>query len=242
MTGILSRRSQSLIFARRDQADSNRFFMTTDVVVFSFQSKNVRTLTEDGEILFRTSDVAMVLGLPTHKVIDRIPGEDQLLKLTLTEGGQQKVSYLREAGLYRAILRSDKPQAEPFMRWVTNEVLPSIRKQGYYLSERLKEELSEKESELAIKDAELAERDMELARKEQVILQLQGKQKRERRWLVPTYEDQLPGFPSEPRMVFKPQKEIKQPELNIAKYNHLRKTIEGIERQMEMLKREIGMI
>jgi hypothetical protein len=43
-------------------------------------------------------------------------------------------------------------------------------------------------------------------------------------------------------MVFKPQKEIKQPELNIAKYNHLRKTIEGIERQMEMLKREIGMI
>ena len=217
--------------------------MTTDVVVFNFQSKNVRTLTIDGEVFFRSSDVATVLGLPTHKVTDRIPEDDQLLKLTADSMGRnQKVGFLREAGLYRAVLRSDKPEAEPFIRWVTNEVLPSIRKQGFYLSEKLKEELAERDSELAIKDVELASKDLELARKEEVILKLQGKQKRERRWLVPTYQDQLPGFPSEPKMILKPQKEIKQPELNIAKYNHLKKTIEGIERQMEMLKRKIGMI
>jgi Rha family phage regulatory protein len=82
----------------------------------------------------------------------------------------------------------------------------------------------------------------ELARKEAVILKLQGKTKKERRWLVPSYENQLPGFPTEPRMVLKPQAEIKQPELNIAKYNHLKRTIEGIERQMLALKKEIGMV
>jgi Rha family phage regulatory protein len=83
----------------------------------------------------------------------------------------------------------------------------------------------------------------ELARKESVILKLQGRKnkKRERRWLVPSFEAQLPGFPKEPKMVLKPQTEIKQPELNIAKYNHLKRTIEGIERQMAALKREIGM-
>jgi Rha family phage regulatory protein len=82
----------------------------------------------------------------------------------------------------------------------------------------------------------------ELARKEAVILKLQGRTKKERRWLVPSYENQLPGFPTEPKMVLKPQAEIKQPELNIAKYNHLKRTIEGIERQMLALKKEIGMV
>jgi hypothetical protein len=135
---------------------------------------------------------------------------------------------LSEAGVYRAVLRSDKKEAEPFIRWVTREVLPAIRKQGFYMSEQLKEQLAEK--------------DLELARKESVILKLQGKTKKERRWLVPSYENQLPGFPTEPRMVLKPQAEIKQPELNIAKYNHLKRTIEGIERQMLALKKEIGMV
>jgi prophage antirepressor-like protein len=210
--------------------------MTTDVVVFSFQSKNVRTLTIDGEVFFRASDVGEILGMRASALLQRVP-DDEVISSDLIDsmGRPQSTKFLSEAGMYRALLRSDKKEAEPFIRWVTRDVLPSIRKQGFYVSEKLKEELSEKESELAVKDAELA-------RKEAVILQLQGKQKRERRWLVPTYEDQLPGFPTEPRMVLKPQKEIKQPELNIAKYNHLRKTIEGIERQMEMLKREIGMI
>jgi Rha family phage regulatory protein len=83
---------------------------------------------------------------------------------------------------------------------------------------------------------------IELARKEQVILKLQGKKKkREHRWLVPSYDEPcLPGFSSEPRMVLKPQAEIKQPDLNIAKLNHLEKTMVGLEKQMAALKREIG--
>jgi prophage antirepressor-like protein len=202
--------------------------MNSDVVVFSFGSTNVRTLTKDGEVFFRASDVAQVLGVRTNGLLQRVPKDEiSLTDLVDSLGKTQEVAMLSEAGLYRAVLRSDKREAEPFIRWVTRDVLPSIRKQGYYLSETLKEQLAEK--------------DMELARKEAVILQLQGKKKRDRRWSVPCYESQLPGFPIEPRMVLKPQAEIKQPELNIAKYNHLKKTIEGIERQMLALKREIGM-
>lgn len=85
----------------------------------------------------------------------------------------------------------------------------------------------------------LSELRNELIRKETVILQLQNKKKRERRWLVPDYATQLPGF-SQPKMVLKSTKEIKQPDLNIAKLNHLEKTMVGIERQMAALKKEIG--
>ena len=202
--------------------------MSQEVVIFSFQSRNIRTLTIDGETFFRASDVASVLGVQTNGLLSRIPAKEISQADLLSEGGVQKTKFLRESGLYRAVLRSDKAEAEPFIDWVTNEVLPAIRKQGFYMSEQLKEELAEK--------------DLELARKEAVILKLQGRTKKERRWLVPSYENQLPGFPTEPKMVLKPQAEIKQPELNIAKYNHLKRTIEGIERQMAALKKEIGMV
>jgi prophage antirepressor-like protein len=202
--------------------------MSQEVVIFSFQSRNIRTLTIDGETFFRASDVASVLGVQTNGLLSRIPTKEISQADLLSEGGVQKTKFLRESGLYRAVLRSDKAEAEPFIDWVTNEVLPAIRKQGFYMSEQLKEELAEK--------------DLELARKEAVILKLQGRTKKERRWLVPSYENQLPGFPTEPKMILKPQAEIKQPELNIAKYNHLKRTIEGIERQMAALKKEIGMV
>jgi prophage antirepressor-like protein len=203
--------------------------MSQDVVVFSFESKNVRTLTIEGEVFFRASDVAQVLGVRTNGLLQRVPKDEiSLTDLVDSLGKTQEVAMLSEAGVYRAVLRSDKKEAEPFIRWVTREVLPAIRKQGFYMSEQLKEELAEK--------------DLELARKEAVILKLQGRTKKERRWLVPSYENQLPGFPTEPKMVLKPQAEIKQPELNIAKYNHLKRTIEGIERQMAALKKEIGMV
>jgi prophage antirepressor-like protein len=203
--------------------------MSQEVVIFSFQSMNIRTLTIEGETFFRASDVASALSMRGPDLVRNIDEEEDVRKVhTLTEGGQQEISYFSESGLYTVLLRSNKAEAKPFRRWVTREVLPSIRKQGFYMSEQLKEQLAEK--------------DLELERKESVILKLQGKTKKERRWLVPSYENQLPGFPSEPRMVLKPQAEIKQPELNIAKYNHLKRTIEGIERQMAALKKEIGMV
>jgi prophage antirepressor-like protein len=200
-----------------------------DIVVFAFNANKVRTLTKDGEVLFRASDVADVLGIRTNSILQRIP-KDEIILTDLVDSAnrRQEIAMLSESGLYRAVLRSDKPEAEPFIRWVTKEVLPSIRKQGFYIAEKLKNEMAEK--------------DAELARKETVILKLQGKTKRERRWLAPSYDSQLPGFPVSPNMVLKPESEIKQPELNIARYNHLKRMLEGIERQMALLKQEIGMM
>jgi prophage antirepressor-like protein len=114
------------------QVGSFGFTMSSNVVVFDFNDQMIRTLTVDGEVLFRTSDVAAVLGVQTHKLTERMPAEDHLLRETLTKGGPQKLGYLREAGLYRAILRSDKPEVEPFIQWVTRDVIPAIRKTGSY--------------------------------------------------------------------------------------------------------------
>jgi prophage antirepressor-like protein len=142
--------------------------MSQDVVVFSFESKNVRTLTIEGETFFRASDVAAVLGVQTNGLLSRIPAKEISQADLLSEGGVQKTKFLRESGLYRAVLRSDKAEAEPFIDWVTNEVLPAIRKQGFYMSEQLKEEL---------------------VRKEQVILALQADRKKRKspRLRVPNF-------------------------------------------------------
>jgi len=150
---------------------------TNDIAVFSFQSKNVRTLTIDGETIFRASDVASVLGMRTSALLQRVPA-DEVISSDLIDamGRAQETRFLSEAGMYRAVLRSDKKEAEPFMRWVTREVLPSIRKNGFYLTEKLKKDLEE--------------RDAELERKEKVILQLQATTKKKRktpRLRVPNY-------------------------------------------------------
>ena len=110
------------------------------VQVFDFNDSMIRTLMVDGELLFRTADVAAVLGVQTHAITQRLPEEDHTLTVTPTAGGEQRIGYLRESGLYRAVLRSDKPEAEPFVRWVTREVLPAIRKTGGYGISRETEE------------------------------------------------------------------------------------------------------
>ena len=58
-------------------------------------------------------------------------------------GGNQKMTIVNESGLYSLIFRSRKPEAKEFKKWVTTEVLPSIRKQGYYLSDSVKKQFYE---------------------------------------------------------------------------------------------------
>ena len=90
----------------------------------------VRTLEIDGEPWFVLADVCMALELSSpHKVADRLE-EDERNQIPLTDsiGRQQNTTVVNESGLYSVILRSDKPQAKTFRKWVTSEVLPSIRK------------------------------------------------------------------------------------------------------------------
>lgn len=93
----------------------------------------VRTLELNGEPWFVLKDVCGALEMSTKHVTDRLE-EDEVNQIHLTDslGRQQNTTIINESGLYSVILRSDKPQAKPFRKWVTSEVLPSIRKTGAY--------------------------------------------------------------------------------------------------------------
>lgn len=105
-----------------------------EVTVFTFDSQPVRSLSDSkGEPWFVAKDVCEILDLDNvTNALARVPENHIALNSIKGEGGLRQVNTVDEPGLYRLILRSDKPAAEPFMEWVTSEVLPSIRKSGSY--------------------------------------------------------------------------------------------------------------
>ena len=102
--------------------------------VFNYNQKQVRTVQINGETWFVLKDVCVVLGITDHKVVARRLEEDEVCQIPLTDslGRTQETTVISESGLYNVILRSDKPEAKPFRKFVTSEVLPSIRKTGGY--------------------------------------------------------------------------------------------------------------
>lgn len=116
------------------------------VTIFRYEeNKLVRTMNIDGEPWFVLKDVCEVLGLASpHKVAERLDGDERnQIPVEDSAGRQQETTVINESGLYSVILRSDKPEAKPFRKWVTAVVLPSIRKNGGYISGQ--EELSPQE-------------------------------------------------------------------------------------------------
>lgn len=94
----------------------------------------IRTAGTAENPLFCLTDVCRVLEInQTKNAKSRLNQRGVSLIPTLTAGGTQKLLYVNEANLYRLILRSDKPMAEPFQEWVCEEVLPAIRKSGGYV-------------------------------------------------------------------------------------------------------------
>ena len=107
-----------------------------EVTNWTFGETEVRTIELDGDPWWVLSDVCKVLELNSpHKVADRLE-EDERNQIPVTDsiGRQQLTTVINESGLYSVILRSDKPQAKPFRKWVTSEVLPTIRKHGAYMT------------------------------------------------------------------------------------------------------------
>lgn len=94
----------------------------------------VRVSIVDGEPMFCLSDLCKILSLQPGATKNRLDEKGVSLINTLTNGGMQQIVYVNEKNLYRAIMRSDKPNAEPFQDWVCGEVLPSIRKHGAYMT------------------------------------------------------------------------------------------------------------
>ena len=103
--------------------------------VFNYEGDEVRTVQNGGETWWVLKDVCGVLCLAdTNKVAERLD-EDELTRIKIVSGGQAREMYaITESGLYSVIIRSDKPEAKKFKRWVTHEVLPSIRKHGAYIT------------------------------------------------------------------------------------------------------------
>ena len=94
----------------------------------------VRTIEENGKVLFCGSDCAKALGYTNSRKAlgDHCKGVTK--RSTLTAGGKQEMSFISEGDLYRLITHSKLPSAEKFESWVFDEVLPSIRKHGGYIN------------------------------------------------------------------------------------------------------------
>jgi len=122
---------------------SERTNHMNELKIFSYEGKEVRTIQRNGEPWWVLKDVCDVLGLTTPtRVAERLE-EDEVSQTHLTDaiGRQQETLIVSESGLYNVILRSDKPEAKKFKRWVTHEVLPQIRKHGAYITTSKLEEI-----------------------------------------------------------------------------------------------------
>ncbi len=106
-----------------------------ELQIFNYNGNEVRTVQIDGEPWWVLKDVCGVLGISKYRDVAARLDEDEREPVKVdTLGGEQEMICVNESGLYNVILRSDKPEAKPFRKWVTAEVLPSIRKHGAYLT------------------------------------------------------------------------------------------------------------
>lgn len=93
----------------------------------------VRTVTINNEPMFCLADVCRVLDISNSRdAKTRLNKKGVVITDTLTKGGMQKSTFINEGNLYKVIFQSRKPNAEKFTEWVTDEVLPTIRKTGSY--------------------------------------------------------------------------------------------------------------
>jgi prophage antirepressor-like protein len=103
------------------------------VVPFYFQSNEVRTISLNNDPWFVAKDVCDVLELANvSRAVEGLDEDEKGVSKVHTLRGEQEMIIISESGLYTLIIRSNKPQAKPFRKWVTAEVLPSIRKTGTY--------------------------------------------------------------------------------------------------------------
>lgn len=104
----------------------------SNIVAFDFESHNVRVIVgHDGEPMFVAADLLSTLNLD-RKALERLDDDEKGVSSIHTLGGDQEMTVINESGLYNLVLGSRKPEAKRFKRWVTHEVLPSIRKTGSY--------------------------------------------------------------------------------------------------------------
>lgn len=124
-----------LNYPQRNERSSN----TNELKIWNYNNSEVRTVTVNNEPWWVLTDVCKVLEISHIKdTVNRLDSDEVGQTEVIDKLGRKQIAYIiNESGLYSAILRSDKPQAKPFRKWVTSEVLPSIRKTGMYATDEL---------------------------------------------------------------------------------------------------------
>ena len=114
-----------------------------------YNNNEIRIVGTTNDPWFVVKDICKILDIKDNRsclriIPDKWKGEQRLL----TPGGDQNMNIINESGLYKLIMRTDKPIAEKFQEWVCEEVLPSIRKSGEYILQEYKQKLEEKSKEI----------------------------------------------------------------------------------------------
>lgn len=112
-----------------------------DIQIFVYDGGDFRAVSKDGEPWFAAADACRALELGNvSQALSRLDDDEKFTTLISNEGaasGQSLAAFVNEPGLYALILGSRKPQAKAFKRWVTHEVIPSIRRHGVYATDEI---------------------------------------------------------------------------------------------------------
>lgn len=141
--------------------------MKQEITVFKNEKfGEIRTiLDKQGEPWFCISDICKILNISNATQLSDRLDDDEKAMLDIGLVNRALVNFTNESGIYKILLRSDKEEAKPFQKWVTSEVLPSIRKTGKYELENKQLEKQKKE-EKQLKKLELEERKLVLKEQE----------------------------------------------------------------------------
>lgn len=104
-------------------------------VISSPEFGEIRSVMVNGEPLFVAKDVCDVLGISNSRdAMNRLDEDEKAMSVLPTQFGNKSMNMVNESGLYNLIFQSRKPEARAFRKWVTQEVLPNIRKYGFYMT------------------------------------------------------------------------------------------------------------
>jgi len=105
--------------------------------IFEYDTNEVRTIPETETTWFVAKDVCNILGISNaRQAVSKLDDDEKLTYKLYTSGQQRDTWCINEFGLYQLILTSNKPEAKKFKRWITHEILPTIRKAGVFTSEQ----------------------------------------------------------------------------------------------------------
>ncbi len=122
--------------------------------LFSYNENHIRNVVNNDEYWWFAGDVCKVLEISNpSQAVSRLDDYEKAIYTVYTLGGQQKALFVNESGLYSLIFTSRKKEAKEFKKWVTTEVLPSIRKTGSYSTDEKRiEEMIQKSIEKGMKN------------------------------------------------------------------------------------------